>query len=207
MTVRAPLICLFRLRAREAASGNNPPSARLFRPMKFPLIRSRLGLVFGALLVLPLLAAPPADFTVPRVGEGKPFTLSEAKGRYVALHFLLKTECPICLRHTRDVLKRAAELPDVEQVFLKPDTLEEIRAWAKDLAKDAPIYRDADATLAKQFGIPDGYKFHGQVVHYPALVLLGPDGQEVFRFVGESNRERYTFDQLVAKVKALKAAK
>lgn len=40
------------------------------------------------------------------------------------------------------------------------------------------ICRDTDADLARAFGIPDGLLFHGQVVHYPALVLLGPDGRE-----------------------------
>jgi peroxiredoxin Q/BCP len=151
--------------------------------------------------------ANPEDFSVPSATSEATFKLSEAKGKYVALHFLLKTECPYCLAHTRKYFTEASKLPNVLQVFLKPDSVEEIKAWAgklpaEDLAK-YPIYRDADAKLADEFGIPGGYQFHGQVVHYPALVLLGPDGKEVFRYIGKSNADRFSFDQLKAKVAEL----
>jgi thioredoxin-dependent peroxiredoxin len=156
------------------------------------------------LILTPIAAAPPEDFTV-RAAAGKgSFTLKEARGKFVALHFLLKTECPLCLKHTRDYFAKSATLPNVTQVFLKPDSDNEIEAWAaklppEDLAKN-PIYRDQDAKLAKAFDIPDGYKFHGQVVHYPATILIGPDGKEVFRHVGKSNADRLSFEALAAKV-------
>ncbi|MBE7495593.1 MAG: redoxin domain-containing protein [Verrucomicrobiaceae bacterium] len=154
-----------------------------------------------------VIAAPPEDFTV-RAAAGKgSFTLKEARGRFVALHFLLKTECPLCLKHTRDYFAKSATLPNVAQVFLKPDSDNEIEAWAskltaEDLAKN-PIYRDPYAKLAKAFDIPDGYKFHGQTVHYPATILIGPDGKEVFRYVGKSNADRLSFEALAAKVAEL----
>ena len=164
-------------------------------------------LILGLWSSARLAAEAPADFTVPAVVGGPEFKLSAAQGDYVALHFLLKTECPVCLRHTRGYLQRSAELPGVRQVFLKPDTTEEIQAWARDLGKDLPLYRDVDAKLAKAYGIPDGYAFHGQTVHFPALVLLDPAGREVFRYVGTSNRERYSFDDLKLKVAELRSTK
>lgn len=153
------------------------------------------------------LAAPPEDFTVKSATDKSSFTLKDARGKYVAVHFLLKTECPLCLRHTRDYMTKASTLPNVVQVFLKPDTDKEIEAWAtklpaEELAKQ-PIYRDPNAKLAKAFDIPDGYQFHGQVVHYPATVLIGPDGKEVFRHVGKSNSDRLSFEALSAKVAEL----
>ncbi len=173
--------------------------------------RSIVSLCLASIIGLSILAAQPADapkdFTVPSAFGGKSFKLSEARGRFVALHFLLKTECPFCLRHTHTYLEKASEMPEVTQVFLKPDTEAEIRKWATDIAKDSPIYRDADAALAKAYGVPDGYKFHGQVVHYPALVLLDPFGKEVFRYVGKNNTDRFSFDQLKAKLAELKKAK
>ena len=36
--------------------------------------------------------------------------------------------------------------------------------------------RDPEAALATLFDSPDGYSFHGQIVHYPALVLIDPQG-------------------------------
>ena len=154
------------------------------------------------------VAANPPDFTV--TPAPVPFRLSDARGKYVAIHFLLKTECPYCLRHVHTYATRGpAELPDVVQVFLKPDTDAEIADWARKLApgdvgQRPPVYRDPDAKLAQEFTIPDGYAFHGQSVHYPALVLLGPDAQEVFRYVGKDNADRFSFDALKAKVAALK---
>ena len=147
------------------------------------------------------------DFAVTSATSQATFRLADAKGKYVALHFLLKTECPVCLRHTRDYFTKATTLPHVVQVFLKPDTDAEIKAWAgklpaEELAKN-PIYRDPDAKLAKAFHIPDGYKFHGQVVHFPATVLLDPAGKEVFRYIGKNNGDRLAFETLAEKVREL----
>jgi thioredoxin-dependent peroxiredoxin len=154
-----------------------------------------------------LTAANPEDFTV-RAAAGKgTFNLKEARGKFVALHFLLKTECPVCLRHTHDYFSKADTLPNVVQVFLKPDADGEIEAWAAKLRegdlKKYPIYRDPYAKFAKAFDIPDGYQFHGEKVHYPALVLLDPEGKEVFRYVGKNNTDRFSFEQLRAKVAEL----
>lgn len=153
--------------------------------------------------------APARDFTVESPADGKRFTLSSARGKYVALHFLLKTECPFCLKHTRDYAMKSAATPDVVHVFLKPDDAEAIRSWAAKVAKvegwkGVSIYRDPDAALARQFGIPDGYAFHGETVHYPALVLLDPSGREVFRHVGKSNAERYPQDKFTATLDELR---
>jgi peroxiredoxin Q/BCP len=144
---------------------------------------------------LTLRAGNPADFTVESPLDGSQFQLSQHRGKVVVLHFLLKTECPFCLKHTHDYAALAATTPDVVHLFLKPDSAAEIKAWAGKLSKDdlkelPRIYRDPDATLAKQFGIPDGYEFHGQTVHFPALVVLDGNGKELFRYVGKNNSDR-----------------
>ncbi len=161
-----------------------------------------------ACLSLGLRAAPEPvevpDFTLARIGSGPAFRLKEARGEFVVLHFLLKTECPLCLRHTRTYLQRAGEWTGVRQVFVKPDSEAEIRQWARDLPAEAPIYRDPEAALAKRMKIPDGYAFHGQTVHYPALVLIDPQGREVFRHVGRSNADRVDFDVLARKIRELR---
>jgi len=152
---------------------------------------------------LQVARANPSDFTVRDVTGTKDFKLSEAKGKFVALHFLLKTECPYCLRHTRDYARKSADNAPVVQVFLKPDGEEEIKQWATKLGDESlklPIYRDPGAALAKAFDIPDGYKFHGQTVHYPALVILDGNGKEVFRYVGKSNADRYSYEKFLIKL-------
>lgn len=166
------------------------------------------AILFSTFLISSLaMAGNPDDFTVKSATDKSSFTLKNARGKFVALHFLLKTECPVCLRHTRDYFTKAPTLPNVQQVFIKPDDDKEIEAWASKLPTDElvsnPVYRDPNATLAKAFDIPDGYAFHGQVVHYPATVLIGPDGKEVFRYVGKNNGDRLSFEALAAKVKEL----
>ena len=164
--------------------------------------------------VVALQAGNPEDFTLESPTHRTEFSLSAAKGKHVALHFLLKTECPFCLKHTHDFAALGAATPDVMHVFIKPDSATEIKTWSEHLSqeglKELPvIYRDADARLAKAFGIPHGYQFHGQVVHYPALVLLGPDGKEVFRHIGKSNADRLStadFTRQLAQVKPPAAA-
>lgn len=145
------------------------------------------------------------DFSLTSVTDKSTFTLSKSKGKYIALHFLLKTECPYCIRHTSEYFEKASTLSNVIQLFIKPDSEEEIKAWANKLksSNSLPIYQDADAKLADQFNIPNGYQFHGQVVHYPALILLNDKGEEVFRYIGKNNSDRFSFDQLKAKIEAL----
>lgn len=145
-------------------------------------------------------AGPPADFTL--TAGDQTFRLSEARGRYVALHFLLKTECPYCAREIREYAERATALAGVTHVFLKPDSEADIAAFVAKLdpaVRDTPIYRDADDQLAKAFEIPDGFAFHGTTTHYPALVLLGPDGRELFRHVGRDNTDRLGFEPFAAR--------
>lgn len=143
------------------------------------------------------------DLRLSSVTDNSTFILRKAKGKYIALHFLLKTECPYCIRHTSEYFERANELPNVVQVFIKPDNEQEIKAWANKLKNAFPIYQDTDAKLADQFNIPSGYKFHGQVVHYPAMVLLNKKGKELFRYVGKNNADRFSFDKLKMKIEEL----
>lgn len=146
------------------------------------------------------------DFSLTSVTDKSTFTLSKSKGKYIALHFLLKTECPYCIRHTSEYFEKASTLANVIQVFIKPDSEQEINAWANKLksTNSLPIYQDLNGKLADQFNIPNGYQFHGQVVHYPALILLNDKGEEVFRYIGKNNSDRFSFEQLKAKINELK---
>lgn len=152
-------------------------------------------------------AQNPVDFKLTAATSKSQFILSNEKGKFVALHFLLKTDCPYCIRHVQEYFSKAGRLPNVVQVFIKPDSDTEIEAWTSMLTGDElekfPIYRDPDSKLADQFSIPGGYAFHNQIVHFPAIVLLGPDGKEVFRYVGKNNNDRFSFELLVLKVNEL----
>jgi peroxiredoxin Q/BCP len=158
-----------------------------------------------AILGLHTWSLPPGDFTVDSPTHETAFAMSEQKGKIVVLHFLLKTECPFCLKLTNDYARIAASEPDVVHVFLKPDSANEIKAWAGKINQEGlktppVIYRDADAQLANRFGIPDGYEFHGQMMHYPALVLLDGSGNERFRYVGKDHTDRMKPEDFVTRL-------
>jgi len=165
-----------------------------------------VALIACALLSAQLGRANPEDFTLQSATDSKTFKLSDTKGKYVALHFLLKTECPFCLKHTRIYAQKSAGDSRVVHIFLKPDTDAEIKEWAGQLEGESAkltIYRDPNAQLAKAYDIPDGYKFHGQTVHYPALVLLDANGKEAFRYVGKNNTDRLAYEKFSAKLQEL----
>ncbi|MFO0916237.1 MAG: redoxin family protein [Pirellulales bacterium] len=145
------------------------------------------------------------DFTVQSATDDSSFQLSKQRGKVVVLHFLLKTECPFCMKYTRDYALLAEKQPEVVHVFLKPDSAAEIAAWAgkldsTDLKGLPTIYRDVDAKLADQFKVPGGYNFHGETIHYPALIALDENGKELFRYVGKSNSDRMATDDFVVKL-------
>lgn len=187
------------------------PIPRGFSRRKF-LGKSTLLLLSAAAIRHSVQAATPTDFTLQQVGGGKPFKSGETRGKIIALHFLLKTECPFCLRHTHEYARQSAGMKDVVHLFIKPDTESEIQAWLEkgpqeESFKALKLYRDPDATLARTFGIPHGYKFHGQVVHFPALVVLNRKGEEIFRHVGKDNSDRFSVEQFKARLNEWNSAR
>lgn len=164
----------------------------------------RLIAAFIWLASMSTVTSRAGDFTV--TSGDKTFRLADARGKYVALHFLLKTECPYCQRTVTEYSRLGPSVAGVVQVFLKPDSDDEIAQWSSKLTDAgiaATIFRDPDAKLAEEFKVPGGYAFHGQTVHFPALVLIGPDGAEVFRHVGKDTTDRLPFEKFAAKVAEL----
>lgn len=163
-------------------------------------------LIFLILLSFNVKAQQVKDFTLQSATDKSTFTLRKSKGNFIALHFLLKTECPYCIKHTNEYMGRAGEIPGLVHVFIKPDDENEIREWSNKLGGESvfPIYQDKGAAIADLYEIPSDYFFHGQTVHYPALVLLNQKGREVFRYVGKNNGDRYPFDALKNKMVELK---
>lgn len=162
----------------------------------------RTAAIFVAMIAAAAaIAEGPKDFSLSS-GDAT-FRLADHRGHFVVLHFLLKTECPYCMRHVTDHVANAPRMAGVIHVFIKPDTDAEIAEWSKKLAETdvkAVIYRDPDAKLATEFGVPDGYAFHNQTVHFPALIVLGPDGKEIWRHVGKDNSDRVSYETLAAQL-------
>jgi len=41
-------------------------------------------------------------------------------------------------------------------------------------------------------------------VHYPALILIDPDGKEVYRYIGKKNSDRLSVKKFMAVLEGLK---
>ncbi|MBL8991472.1 MAG: YHS domain-containing protein [Phycisphaerae bacterium] len=134
--------------------------------------------------------------------EGRRFDSATARGSYLAVHFLLNDECPYCARHLREYTGLADTLAGVKHIFVKAVSAEAFGA-ALASSPEAPLYRDADGKLAEHFKIRGGYRFHGMDMTYPALVLLDPQGREVFRYVGKDNADRLPFRTFAKRVAEL----
>lgn len=153
-----------------------------------------------ALCLLATLASSQADggvnFTVRDVFEEETFVLSEARGNYVSIHFLLETNCPNCARHVENYLRDASSFPLTKQIFLKGGEPPEIVEWMNGLDVTLPpiskllIYRDPDAKVAESFAVPvkSGH------VKYPAFILIDREGREIFRYVGISKWDYYPLE-------------
>jgi len=88
-------------------------------------------LIIILLFVINSQAQKVDNFTLHSVTEKSTFSLKKAKDNFVVLHFLLKTECPYCIRHTSEYFEKSTTLSNVIQVFIKPDNEDEIKEWAK----------------------------------------------------------------------------
>ena len=94
------------------------------------------SLTLVLLVSLPVLVKAQTIIKLRSATDNREFVLSKEKGKFVALHFLLKTECPYCIRHTQEYFSKAKTLKNVVQVFIKPDTELEIRAWSGKLVAE-----------------------------------------------------------------------
>jgi YHS domain-containing protein/peroxiredoxin len=142
---------------------------------------------------------------------GTAFHLNDAAGHYLALHFLTRTDTPECTAFTRDYLQKAPTVAGVRHIFVKADDAAAVNAWAAQFGDDAKtVYVDPAGALAKDLSIPSGLAIGGTMSNYPATVVFGPDGKELFRHVGLAHDGHLAFAEfaknLAEKSKALALA-
>ena len=140
---------------------------------------------------------------------GAVFDTKAAKGKWLVLDFLLQTACPFCARRVGEyaAIQSKIEKDDSTQlIIIKPDDAATIKAWTEQFKVKGPmIYRDPDALLAGTLQIPGGYQFHGQAVHYPATLIVSPEGKVVWANVGKSNSERCKVEDVLAALDGFRA--
>jgi peroxiredoxin len=131
-------------------------------------------------------AAP--DFTLPDL-RGKPLRLSDYRGKTVIIDFWA-TWCPPCVFQVAELNKFAAahrEKGDVVVIGVSVDVEGPavVAPWVEEHAVEYPIVF-GDEELAAEFG----------VFGFPALVVVGPEGELDSRHVGLIEYD--TLEDLVA---------
>jgi len=151
-------------------------------------------LAAGIALAAGAAAAAPAQTNFTITDGARTFSLSAARGRFAALHFLSTSGGTAARRIVQEYARRAPEVAGVSHVFLLEGTADEARAFVDSLAADKRIaapFHDAEARVAQSFRVGG----EGAV-----LVLIGPDGQEVYRHVAKSAEECLAFDDFAAEI-------
>ncbi len=171
---------------------------------------ARMVCIAALIFIMPTSA--PADETptgaaapdITLADGSRQFRLSDAAGKYVALHLLLPAECPYCVRQLAEYEMNAPAVAGVMHVFIKQGPTADFAAWRDKLTpqqvESTLVFPDPENSVARAFGVPDGYEFYGHNAHYPALIVLGPDQRELFRHVGRNNADRLPFSQFAAQM-------
>jgi len=142
----------------------------------------------------------------------------------VVLVFFRGGWCPICTRHTRQLIKVYPEVKEMgaELVGISPDDTEHSK---ENIAKSSipfPIFSDADVAAAKAFGLAfrvddatilrykdfgidlekaSGFDHHALPI--PAVYIVDKSGQIAFAHSNPDYRERLDTDHILSELKKL----
>ena len=184
----------------------------------------------------PIAAAP--DNTSPlKVGEQVPeLTLKTASGDEVLLASFYEKQpvvlvffrggwCPICSRHTADLIKVYPEIKELgaEMIAISPDSVDSSKANVEKNKIGFPILSDADVSAAKAFGLAfkvddatitkykgfgiDLEKASGQQHHalpVPAVYIVDKTGKIVFAHSNPDYRQRLEGKIIIAELRKIK---
>lgn len=112
-------------------------------------------------------------------GAGEEINLAAFEGSVTLVNFWA-TWCPPCLKELPGMDRLHTELSDdgldIVAISLDRGGLKKARTFWKRADIAMPIYADPDKDLAQQMG----------VIGLPVTAILGPDGREIGRLIGEA---------------------
>lgn len=168
--------------------------------------------------------APTADTTKPvqkgtampdaavRDSEGNETTLKKlTAGKPTVLVFFRGGWCPICTRHTRQLIQTHPQIQakGAQLIAISPDSPESTKSNQSKNSIPFPVYSDSDLAAAKAFGlafqvddaIVEKYKGYGinleaasgrthQSLPIPAVYIVDANGQLIYAHSDPDYRER-----------------
>lgn len=147
----------------------------------------------------PAAAAPAsaASAITLRALEGRnTLNLKEARGRYVAVHYLpaVNGAAPEQAAAVRDMEAGGLGLAGLEQAYVTPSD----GAWTAELGEArSALFLDADGALGRELKLD---------TTIPATVVFDEEGRELFRWVGTSGQDHQAFASFSARFTKLTEA-
>src|SRR5262245_27407057 len=68
---------------------------------------------------------------------GPEFSIKNAAGHYLAIHFLTRTDTPECTAFAREYMLKAPTVAGIRHIFVKPDDAAAVKAWAAQFGDEA----------------------------------------------------------------------
>jgi peroxiredoxin Q/BCP len=122
---------------------------------------------------------PAPDFTLSDQ-DGNPVTLSEHRGRWVALYFYPKADTPGCTKQACGVRDHSADYEAANAVVLgvSPDPVPELRAFADKYGLPFTLLSDVDHQVAERYGVWTQVKVGDRMLwgNERSTVLIDPEG-------------------------------
>lgn len=165
------------------------------------------------------------DVTVKTL-DGKSVSVAALhKDKPVVLVFFRGGWCPICTRHTQELIKAYPKIKEMgaEMVGVSPDNLESSKANSDKNSIPFPIYSDADMSAAKAFGLAfkvddktvEKYKGFGldlekasglshHALPIPAVFIVDKSGKIVFAHSNPDYRQRLDTNTIVNELGKIK---
>lgn len=164
---------------------------------------SRVGLVsslaFAGLSAGGLLFAHQPAHTIAAAVDNKPFTISNAKGRYLALHYMQIPPSDESAAQVLEFTRRSSEVAGVVHAFVVRSGAADARDWAtRCRSAESLVYYDADGQLANE--LMANRSPSSETTSPPArfTIVFDPDGKELLRIVPGSGEVFPSFDAFAA---------
>jgi thioredoxin-dependent peroxiredoxin len=141
------------------------------------------------------------DFTLPDQ-NGNPVTLSELRGKNVALYFYPKADTPGCTAQACGVRDHRADYERADTVVLgvSPDPVRRIAKFDEKYGLGFPLLADEHHEVAGAYGVWVEKSMYGRkyMGNERSTFVIGPDGviRDVFRKVKPAEHDRLVLDAI-----------